>query len=140
MSESELDSIYRMYLAQDYSEEELKDEAVIKELDENVNQVVAMYNSPIPWVRIHNLPDHVYFNHAQHVNVGNVECQSCHGPIQEMEVVYQWAPLSMGWCINCHRNSEIDQTNPYYEEHFENLSEEATVEDIGGTQCQKCHY
>ena len=140
VSESELDSIYRMYLAQDYSEEELTDEAILKELDENVNQVVAMYNSPIPWVRIHNLPDHVYFNHAQHVNVGNVECQSCHGPIQEMEVVYQWAPLSMGWCINCHRNAEIDQTNPYYEEHFENLSEEATVEDIGGTECQKCHY
>ena len=114
--------------------------SVQKELDENVAAVVAMYNSPIPWVRIHNLPDHVYFNHAQHVNVGNVECQSCHGPIQEMEVVYQWSPLSMGWCINCHRNSEVDQNNAYYEEHYHNLSDEATVEDIESTECQKCHY
>ena len=140
MGAGDLDSIYRMYLAQDYSEEELMQASVQKELEENVAAVVAMYNSPIPWVRIHNLPDHVYFNHAQHVNVGNVECQSCHGPIQEMEVVYQWSPLSMGWCVNCHRNSEVDQNNAYYEEHYHNLSDEATVEDIGGTECQKCHY
>lgn len=136
----DLDSMYRTYLSQDYNEEELMDEAVQVALTEDVEAVLAMYNSPIPWVRIHNLPDHVYFNHAQHVNAGNVECQSCHGPIQEMEVVYQWSPLSMGWCINCHRNSEVDQNNPYYEQHYHNLSDEATVEDIGGTECQKCHY
>ena len=140
MEADDLDSMYRTYLSQDYSEEELLDEAVQAALAEDVEAVIAMYNSPIPWVRIHNLPDHVYFNHAQHVNAGNVECQSCHGPIQEMEVVYQWSPLSMGWCINCHRNSEVDQNNPYYEQHYHNLSDEATVEDIGGTECQKCHY
>ncbi|MBA99846.1 MAG: cytochrome c class I [Saprospirales bacterium] len=136
----DLDSMYRTYLSQDYSEEELMDDAIQKILTEDVNAVTAMYNSPIPWVRLHNLPDHVYFNHAQHVSAGNVECQSCHGPIQEMEVVYQWSPLSMGWCINCHRNSEVDQTNPYYEQHYHNLADDATVEDIGGTECQKCHY
>ena len=140
LESNDLDSMYRTYLSQDYSEEELLDEAVQAALAEDVEAVIAMYNSPIPWVRIHNLPDHVYFNHAQHVNAGNVECQSCHGPIQEMEVVYQWSPLSMGWCINCHRNSEVDQNNPYYEQHYHNLSDEATVEDIGGTECQKCHY
>src|SRR5690606_38767834 len=56
----------------------------------------------IEWLRIHNLPDHVYFNHAQHVTVGKVECQTCHGKIEEMEVVGQYSTLSMGWCINCH--------------------------------------
>lgn len=104
---------------------------------------------PIEWVRIHNLPDHVYFNHAQHVNAGKIACQSCHGPIQEMAEVYQYSPLSMGWCINCHRQSEVTQfaSNNYYST-YEKIHEElkskkldkVTVEKIGGTECQKCHY
>ena len=103
---------------------------------------------PIPWVRIHNLPDHVYFSHKQHVTVGEVECQTCHGPVEKMEVAYQYSPLSMGWCINCHRESEVKFTNNEYYESYEKYHEElksgaresVTVEDIGGLECQKCHY
>jgi predicted CXXCH cytochrome family protein len=103
---------------------------------------------PIEWVKIHNLPDHVYFNHAQHVNVGQVQCQSCHGPIQEMDEVYQFAPLSMGWCINCHRTTEVKfQENGYYQ-IFEKYHQEikdgkrtgVTEAELGGLDCQKCHY
>lgn len=103
---------------------------------------------PIEWVRIHNMPDHVYFNHAQHVSVGQVACQTCHGAVEEMEVVAQYAPLSMGWCINCHRQTEVQfDGNEYYtsyEKYHEELEsgirDKVTVEDIGGLECQKCHY
>lgn len=102
----------------------------------------------VKWVRIHNLPDHVYFNHSQHVKVGGIECQKCHGPIEEMEEVYQFSPLSMGWCINCHRETEVKFTNNEYYTSFKKLHEQlknkeidkVTVEKIGGTECQKCHY
>jgi mono/diheme cytochrome c family protein len=89
---------------------------------------------PIEWVRIHNLPDLVYFNHSQHVRVGHVQCQTCHGPIQEMDEVRQFADLSMGWCINCHRTTKVDLPRGF------NGKDSLTVEDIGGTECQKCHY
>ena len=69
---------------------------------------------PIEWIRIHNLPDFAYFNHAQHYKVAGIECQKCHGPIQEMKVVAQHAPLTMGWCIDCHRETKIDANNGYY--------------------------
>jgi cytochrome c2 len=103
---------------------------------------------PVKWIRIHNLPDHVYFNHAQHVNAGKVECQTCHGPIETMEEVYQYAPLSMGWCINCHRNHDVQFVDNSYYKVFEKYHKEmkngtrkrVTVSDIGGTECQKCHY
>lgn len=103
---------------------------------------------PIEWVKIHNLPDHVYFNHSQHVQVGKVQCQRCHGPIQDMDEVYQFAPLSMGWCINCHRQTQVQFVNNNYYSIFEKYHAElksgkrtgVTVEDIGGTECQKCHY
>lgn len=105
------------------------------------------------WIKIHNLPDHVYFNHAQHVRVGNVQCQTCHGNIQEMDKVKQVAELSMGWCINCHRDTKVnfnytDSTgNKFYSiyEKFHNdikngRMDSVTVKDIGGLECQKCHY
>jgi hypothetical protein len=102
---------------------------------------------PVKWVKIHNLPDHVYFNHSQHVKVGQVQCQRCHGQIQEMDEVYQFAPLSMGWCINCHRQTEVKFDNGYYsifskyqEEIKSGKRTKVTVEDIGGLECQKCHY
>lgn len=101
---------------------------------------------PVKWVRIHNLPDFAYFNHSQHVNVGGVECQTCHGPIEEMEVVYQDAPLTMGWCVNCHRDTKVRmEGNEYYEKIHEELSkkygvEELTVAQMGGLECAKCHY
>ncbi len=103
--------------------------------------------TPIKWVKIHNLPDHVYFNHAQHVKVGKVQCQRCHGQITEMDEVFQFAPLSMGWCINCHRQTQVQFDNNYYS-IFQKYHDElksgkrtgVTVEELGGTECQKCHY
>ncbi len=109
---------------------------------------------PIEWVKIHNLPDHVYFNHSQHVSVGNQSCQTCHGNIQDMPEVYQFADLSMGWCINCHRETKVNfyneadsSGNKFYSiyEKFHNdiknnKMDSVTVEHIGGTECQKCHY
>lgn len=104
---------------------------------------------PIEWLRIHNLPDHVYFNHAQHVTIGKVACQTCHGTVENMEVVGQYSTLSMGWCINCHRKTEVKfADNAYYDNYYEKYHEEmkkgsrskVTVEDIGGLGCQKCHY
>lgn len=111
----------------------------------DVKEVLAQVQKPIEWVRIHNLPDHVYFNHSQHVAVGGLECQNCHGAIQEMEVVYQHAPLSMGWCISCHRENEVNYAqNDYYQiykkYHDKLAGEKFTVEKIGGTECAKCHY
>ena len=122
---------------------------------------------PIEWVKIHNLPDHVYFNHSQHVKVGKQNCQTCHGNIQEMPEVYQFSDLSMGWCINCHRESKVDFYNKadstgnkfysIYEKFHEQMKDSVldkkgkkipnphrldsvSVEKIGGTECQKCHY
>lgn len=101
---------------------------------------------PVKWVRIHNLPDFAYFNHSQHVSVAGIQCQECHGPIEEMEVVYQNAPLTMGWCINCHRETNVRiEGNAYYEKIHEELSkkygvEELTVAQMGGLECGKCHY
>ena len=106
---------------------------------------------PIEWVRIHNLPDHVYFNHAQHVVAGKVACQTCHGEIQKMGEVKQANDLSMGWCINCHRETKVQfKDNGFYsiyEKYHADLqsgkldsTKGITVEKIGGTECQKCHY
>jgi cytochrome c2 len=109
---------------------------------------------PIEWIRIHNLPDHVYFNHSQHVKVGKQQCQTCHGNIQEMGEVKQFSDLSMGWCVNCHRESKVDfpDTSGATGNKFYNIYEKfhkdmkagkmdsVTVEHIGGTECQKCHY
>ncbi len=103
---------------------------------------------PIEWTRIHNLPDHVYFNHSQHVVVGQQQCQTCHGNITEMDEVHQFADLSMGWCVNCHRNTKVQfEGNKFYSiyEKFHNdikdkKIDSVTVEMIGGIECQKCHY
>jgi|694.fasta_scaffold92011_2 mono/diheme cytochrome c family protein len=108
----------------------------------------AIKATPIKWTKIHNLPDHVYFNHSQHVAVGKVPCQQCHGPIQEMDEVYQFSPLSMGWCINCHRQTKVQFENNNYYSIFEKYHQElkdkkrdgVTVEEIGGLECQRCHY
>ena len=101
---------------------------------------------PVKWVRIHNLPDHVYFNHAQHVTVAGVECQTCHGPVEEMEIMSQHAPLTMGWCINCHRETNVKvEDNAYYKKIHEELSKKygvskLTAAQMGGLECGKCHY
>jgi len=100
---------------------------------------------PIEWVRVHNLPDLAYFNHSQHVSVGKLECQTCHGPIEKMEVVQQYSPLTMGWCINCHRETEVKTDgNAYYTNlvklHNQYTGDPLKVKNIGGLECSKCHY
>jgi hypothetical protein len=114
---------------------------------------MTQIKQPVQWIKIHNLPDHVFFSHAQHVRAGNVQCQTCHGPITEMDEVKQFAELSMGWCINCHRETKVnfdytDSTgNKFYSiyEKFHNdfkagRMDSIRVKDIGGIECQKCHY
>ena len=102
-------------------------------------------NTPIEWVRVHNLPDLAYFNHSQHVEVGGIECQTCHGPVEEMAVIRQHSNLTMGWCINCHRETNLNtKGNAYYnklvELHSEVSKEPMKVEDNGGLECARCHY
>ena len=109
------------------------------------NQVYTGNTKPVKWVRIHNLPDFVYFNHAQHAQVAKIECQTCHGPVEEMEIMYQYSPLTMGWCIDCHRESNVDKDNEYYQKVHDELSkkygvEKLTVAQLGGIECAKCHY
>lgn len=101
---------------------------------------------PIKWVRIHNLPDLVYFNHSQHVTAGGIDCQKCHGPVQEMDELYQYSPLTMGWCIDCHRETRVNlKGNEYYEKIHKELADkygvdQVTVAQLGGLECGKCHY
>jgi hypothetical protein len=101
---------------------------------------------PVKWIRIHNLPDFVYYNHAQHVKVAGLKCQQCHGPVEEMDEMYQYSPLTMGWCINCHRETNVDlKGNEYYAKIHEELAtkygvEKVTIAQLGGLECGKCHY
>ncbi len=159
LSESEIEQIYKKWIADTYVKEkgtlDTEGEDLIEDQWEGIVTSLTdpelgdnKIQGPIEWVRIHNLPDHAYFNHAQHVSVGKVECQTCHGPVQEMEVVGQYAPLSMGWCINCHRQTEVQfEDNEYYksyEKYHKEIAngerDKVTVEEIGGLECQKCHY
>lgn len=102
--------------------------------------------SPVKWVRIHNLPDFAYFNHAQHVTVAGIECQKCHGPVETYEIQKQFAPLTMGWCINCHRETDVKmEGNGYYTKIHDELSkrygvDKLTAAQMGGLECGKCHY
>jgi hypothetical protein len=115
-----------------------------------INKVVEAYEggAPIEWIRIHNLQDHVFFSHAQHVAIGNIECATCHGPIETMDRVRQVSDLSMGWCINCHRDTEVQFFDNAFYTRYEELHgkvrsgeiERVTAELVGGTECSKCHY
>ena len=102
--------------------------------------------NPVKWVRIHNLPDFAYFNHSQHVTVAGIECQTCHGPVQTYEIQKQFAPLTMGWCINCHRKTDVKmEGNAYYDKIHSELSkkygvDKLTAAQMGGLECGKCHY
>ena len=113
---------------------------------ENREYIEDYEEQPIKWVRIHNLPDLVYFNHSQHVNVGQLECQECHCPVETMEEMYQYSELTIGWCINCHRETEVQfEKNGYYQDFHEELTEKyhgekITAAKIGGLECGKCHY
>jgi cytochrome c551/c552 len=114
-----------------------------------IAKVIDAYNNgePIEWVKVHNLPDHVYFNHSQHVNVGKMDCTECHGDVAKMDEIIQVNDLSMGWCIDCHRTKEVNFANKFYDQ-YKQLHEEIAkgekskvlVTDVGGEDCQKCHY
>ncbi len=110
------------------------------------NQKYTGETKPVEWIRVHNLPDFAYFNHSQHVSVAGIECQTCHGPVEEMEIVYQFSPLTMGWCVNCHRDTNVKvEGNEYYEKIHAELSkkygvEQLTAAQMGGLECGKCHY
>jgi len=113
---------------------------------DNTTKAYTGVQKPVKWVRIHNLPDFVYFNHSQHVSVAGVECQTCHGPVQTFEVMKQHSPLTMGWCINCHRETNVKvEGNGYYEKIHDELAkkygvQKLTAANMGGTECGKCHY
>jgi hypothetical protein len=103
---------------------------------------------PVRWVRVHNLPDHSFFSHAQHVNAGKLDCAECHGDVEGMHILRQVEDLSMGWCLDCHRTTEVDfANNPYYE-MYEQLQSDfkagrvqsVTAARVGGEDCMKCHY
>ena len=117
-------------------------ETEIAKIFESVNN-----GQPIEWVKVHNLPDHVYFNHAQHVAIGKVDCEECHGAVEKMDEIIQVEDLSMGWCIECHRTREINIDNKFYDNYTKMHAQlasgdlkRATVTQIGGEDCQKCHY
>ena len=101
---------------------------------------------PVKWVRVHNLPDFVYYNHSQHVEVAGIECQTCHGPVEEMDEVYQYSPLTMVWCLDCHKETKVKiKDNGYYTKIHEELSKKYNVDQLtpalmGGLECGKCHY
>jgi cytochrome c2 len=124
-------------------------DAQIKKLYDAVGWDGTKYTGktkPVKWVRIHNLPDFAYFNHSQHVTVAGIECQKCHGPVQTFEVQKQFAPLTMGWCVNCHRETEVKmEGNAYYDKIHKELSkkygvDKLTAAQMGGLECGKCHY
>lgn len=110
------------------------------------NQKYTGKTEPVKWVRIHNLQSFVYFNHSQHVTVGGIACQTCHGPVQTYEIQKQFAPLTMKWCIDCHRKTEVKtEGNDYYKKIHEQLSkkygvDKLTAAQMGGLECGKCHY
>ena len=115
-----------------------------------INKIIESFENkkPIEWIKIHNLPDHVFFSHAQHVSVGKIECQTCHGDIEEMHITRQYSTLSMGWCVKCHRENKVQfEENKFYSEH-EELHDDlkrgrismVTADKIGANDCQACHY
>ena len=115
-----------------------------------IAKVISAYDSlkPIEWIKVYNLPDHVFFSHAQHVSAGGISCQECHGNVEAMNIIIQVPDLSMGWCISCHRSKKLNiQNNNFYAE-YKDLADKikkgeidsVTVDMLGGIECMKCHY
>src|ERR1051326_4515264 len=103
----------------------------IEKLKEAVQQ-----QRPIQWVKVHNLPDFVYFNHSQHV-VSGVACQSCHGPVETMQRIEQVKPLTMGWCLQCHREHAKMPSGDFERAA---LSLKQKQKPVAGLDCASCHY
>jgi hypothetical protein len=115
-----------------------------------ISKIISSYENkqPVEWIKVHNLPDHVFFSHAQHITAGGVNCTECHGDVKGMDIIKQVSDLSMGWCINCHKTKKIDfQDNQFYSQ-YRDLAEKlkkgeidsVTVSMVGGRECMKCHY
>lgn len=132
-----------------YGETEIAKIYAAAGFDPKTNSYDDSKQNPLKWIKVHNLPDHVYFNHSQHVVVGKIECTTCHGDVKAMTVAEQKAPLTMKWCIECHRKTEVAMAgNAYYDRLHKALKEKYagqydvkfTVDKIGGLECGKCHY
>jgi len=115
-----------------------------------ISRIIDAYENktPIEWIKVHNLPDHVFFSHAQHVGAGGLKCQECHGEVEKMDIIRQVSDLSMGWCINCHRTKKLNiHSNKFYSEYKDLAArikkgeiDSVSVGMLGGTECMKCHY
>ncbi|HAM09025.1 MAG: hypothetical protein A2X04_12465 [Bacteroidetes bacterium GWF2_41_9] len=115
-----------------------------------IAKVINYYEEmkPIEWIKVYNLPDHVFFSHAQHVEAGGLKCQECHGAVEEMDRIRLNQSLTMGWCIDCHRTKVVNFQNNRFYSDYKNMAERirngetdsVTVERLGGTECMKCHY
>ena len=115
-----------------------------------IAKVISEYDNkkPIEWIKVYNLPDHVFFSHAQHVSVGAISCQECHGNVEKMNVISQVPDLSMGWCLGCHRRKKVNFQNNNFYSAYRTLADKfkkgeidsVTVNLIGGRECMKCHY
>jgi cytochrome c553 len=115
-----------------------------------IAKIIKHYESkqPIEWIKVYNLPDHVFFSHAQHVSAGGISCQKCHGPVETMDRINQYSDLSMGWCINCHRTTNVNFKGNLFYSQYKDLADKmrkgerdsVTIANLGGTECMKCHY
>jgi hypothetical protein len=115
-----------------------------------IAKIIKHYDSrqPIEWIKVYNLPDHVFFSHAQHVSAGGISCQKCHGPVETMDRINQYSDLTMGWCINCHRTADVNfRENKFYSQYKDMADkmrrgerDSVTIANLGGTECMKCHY
>jgi cytochrome c553 len=115
-----------------------------------ISKIISSYENqkPIEWIKVHNLPDHVFFSHAQHVSAGGVGCAECHGDVKKSDMIRQVYDMSMGWCLNCHRTRKLDVKNNQFYSQYRELAEKLkkgeidsiTVAMTGGRECMKCHY
>lgn len=115
-----------------------------------ISKIISSFENqkPIEWIKVHNLPDHVFFSHAQHVGAGGIDCIVCHGDVKKTDVIKQVSDLSMGWCIDCHRTRKMDVKNNQFYSQYRELAEKMkkgeidsiTENMVGGTECMKCHY
>jgi hypothetical protein len=114
-----------------------------------INKIHAAEESgePVEWIRVHDLPDHSFFSHAQHVNAGQLDCTECHGDVENMHIVQQQETLAMGWCLSCHRENAVNFDNPYYHMYDELHAkirageiDSVVAADLGGEDCMTCHY
>jgi cytochrome c553 len=115
-----------------------------------ISKIIDAFDNktPIEWIKVHNLPDHVFFSHAQHVGAGALKCQECHGEVEKMDIIKQVSDLSMGWCIDCHRTKKLNiHSNKFYSEYKDLAAkikngeiDSVSVSMLGGTECMKCHY